>query len=194
MKSFTRALAKSGEIITPHELNTELRDVVGTMHALDRHNVPAFAITRGKVAAGAFGRWLIDPITTARNTDHTAGQNGQVYYPIPDEAGEPWIKTFLTGDGGLVVGLHVSFGDVTSVTPTQLYTWVGVLVDGALVAQSPISHVLAYRDHLSIEYEVPVGAGYHRIEAVYGLHVAALAAARTYSWFDRILFAREVSR
>lgn len=192
MRAYPVDTPATGEFITPNEINAELAELVAAMDALDADNFSANAITRGKLADGCFGNLLIDRIETVRQIQHEAVDNTVVQYPMPNADGDPWIRNYSTGDCVLQCTLFAYFADQT--TFEQLYLWIGLLLDGALVLQSPLEQNSLYRDCSLVEGNIPVGAGTHTLAVVYGMHSAALGSPRTIDWLDRMLSAREAAR
>lgn len=192
MRSYPVDAAAEGELVTPTELNAEVAEIVSAMHSIDRYNFAPNILDRQRVATGSWNTLLLDVIETNVEVEHIAKSNQQAMYPIPDGDGNPWVRSYDTPDCMLHCSLGVDWADVSD--NLQLYLWIGVLVDGLLVAQSPLGDYSCWRDHAQVWGIVPVAAGTHRIECVYGLHDRALATPRTVNFFHRILSARAVCR
>lgn len=196
MRSYVNARANSGEFITPNEINDEIREIVGTLHSIDRDNIPANVITPAKCALGAWGNLLLS--TTEQVIAIVHPQSGHVgrIYGIPfDVSGGvtiPWIKQFPTGDAELEIGLSVGFTDDVDELPWFL--WAGVRVDGLLAGRSPMQTEGTYRDHVYLSFSTPVGAGTHVIEPVYGISTQLRTVGGTLSFTDRQLSVLEKAR
>lgn len=196
MRSFTTDNADVGEFITPHELNNELREVVTGIHRIDRDNFGPNELPTTKIALGAWGDWFIEQIEEPVDIAHQPGDNSTVVYPIPhDDSGgviTNWVVEFSSGDCELMVTLAATWEDQALFDPT--FMWIGAKVDGILIMQSPIQMSNTYVDHALVWMSVPVGAGTHVVEFVYGMHDAALGFPRTITWLDRMAVIREIAR
>jgi hypothetical protein len=191
MQSLRQTDPNPGQIITPHEPTQEFREFVGALHAVAEDNLDDLALTAAKFALNAFGRvFSASNRSTARTTTiGTTNEYGD-FYPIPDDAGDPWFVTRTTGDGLLEGSLGVTF---ISTVPAGLRVWIGVLIDGKLEAQSPILNGLSFEDSLHVEFGIPVGSGPHRIDAVFGYHDHPVAN-QVIQWNEGNMLHREVAR
>lgn len=189
MRSLPVSLTASGELVTPHELNAELREVGAVVHALDQNNITPAAIANDRASTSAWGRRRLVRTETVRTTGHNAGENALIAYPVPDENGDPWTERYTSSDGIL----RLSFGAwwESSVNSNPLPLWLGVRVDGVLEGQTPIADRTTYESHGLVIVDVPVGGKEHVIEMVYGLHSYALGSSVIISWADRHLAIRE---
>lgn len=193
MRSFVRARVESGEYITPHPINDELRETVGVIHSLDRDNFPPAALTSTRFETGAWGGILVEGKDEEVAIVHAAASTEGRVFQIPDTVSGgvviPWIEEIVTGDCMLDVALSCQIGD--TVDELEWFFWAGVRVDGVLIARSPMQTEGTYKSDAYVEFQVAVGAGPHILEPVYGCR---RDVAGTLRFFDRILRARELAR
>lgn len=156
----------AGRYTTVNELTAEQLALAEAVQGLDQDNIAS--LTAAKVAVYAWANPLWEDrsvVQTSELFDDTA-----TLFWIPNNAGTPWLLDFECGDGMLEGTLSITF--VTAdlfVIPTASLVWVGVKLDGALVAISPSGGGLT-EDSLEVEVVVPIGAGSHRLEFVFGLN------------------------
>lgn len=194
MRSFPVDAAVNGEFTTPLELDAELREITGAGHDVDNDNLAGARVGLTKVAAGAYGTIQLATVYPGGDlTVHQPGDSaGQVYNIPGGGTGNPWILAPTFADGSVEFSLGVYFRD-DALTSTLL-AWVGLRLDGELIAQSPIQGPQFYGSSRFVRVQRPVAAGVHLLEPVYGLHETALAAIRTISWLSRDVSCREVAR
>jgi hypothetical protein len=199
VRSHVAAVAEDGEFLTPHEVAAELRETVGRMHRIDRDNFPTNELDVTVVGLGAFGNVMISELESEETVDHNAGDNSETVYPIPlNTTGggatvEPWILYFPSGDCELELSLSVEWRQDTDLTdPT--YLWIGIRLDGDLVVRSPIQVIQSNNDSSYVVYTVPVPAGTHIVEPVYGIHEQQAGAALEFIFGDRVCAIREIAR
>lgn len=189
MRSLPTATTVAGEIVTPHEFNSELREVGLALHGLSQENFTPAAIALDRASLSAWGRRRLTRTETVRTSGHNAGENALVAYPIPDANGDPWTERYTSSDGILRLCLGAWWVSDVNTNPVPL--WIGIRVDGVLEAQSPIADKTTYESHATVVVDVPVGGQQHVIECVYGLHSYALGTSLILSWKDRHLSLRE---
>lgn len=196
MRSYIASTVEDGEYATPNEINDELRELVGALHSVDRDNLEG-SLTSAKAALGAWGRMLISESEQAIDVVHPfapATFEGSEIHRIPFDldAGTivPWYIEFESGDCELEVELGAQWTD--DVDDLESYVWIGIRVDGILVARSPVQQQFTRSEHGYVVWTVPVGAGVHVIEPVYGRPF--YPSDRTIKWQDRSCVIRELAR
>lgn len=188
MRSFPAALTRDGSYITPFELNTELGEISAVGNSLDVHNFGVEEIDSDKLESGACGDLLIDEITS---TNIQTSTNDRTLKPVLNGNDEPWLQEFESGDGLL----RVATSGWLSMTPNASLIWIGVRVDGKVVATQQLTAALS--NAWRIEGDIAVGAGVHVVDVVWQGPAASgflLAYTNDYEWKDRILTVREVAR
>lgn len=197
MRTYPRARVESGELVTPNEINDELRELVAGLNSLDRDNFGA--LSTDKVALGAWGRIRLSTSVQRIDVTHLAGPSelaGEVL-PIPFDLGGPtgtdvipWFEEFETSDGSLELSLSVSYTDDIDAETSGI--WVGIRLNGNIVARSPMQPPGTYRDCGYCVVTVPVAARRQLVEPVYGR--AWSTSNRTITFTDRQLALREIAR
>jgi hypothetical protein len=196
MKSYVTARAFPGQYAATTEINAELADVVAAMHRLDRDNLGE-PLTHGKVELGAFGKLKLsqsEQLITVLHPPNNLDDESTDMYPLPFDlsAGEPiyWVVDFESGDCELEISLGV--GWVDDFDELEHWLWIGVRVDGVLVARSPTQAEFTFGSAAQVTVNHPVSAGVHIIEPVYGR--AYDASERWVSFTDRTLSVLEIAR
>lgn len=189
MRSFTSALPTAGMVITPGELDAELADVGTSFHQLDRDNFAAGAVAATKVAVDAWGAVLRLERSVLQTKTHSDAGTSQDWFHLPDDLGADTIARQQTGD----CVLHICFSACFQETTLALFlnVWIGVRLDGELVAKSPLNRRVTIGS-CQCEAVVPVGAGVHVLEPVYGLH--RQSGPLTIDWLEANLWSREMAR
>lgn len=197
MRTFVRARAEPGELVTPNEINDELRDIVGAMHSLDRDNLPANLLTNARTALGAWGNILISRSEQAVDVEFPPGPSDLdsceihvIPFDLDGDIVVPWIEEFATGDCDLELSLGAQFSDIVDELTSRI--WIGIRLDGVLVVRSPTQPDFTSAEHGYCTITVPVGAGTHILEAVYGRPFAT--TTRSLKWENRCMAAREIAR
>jgi hypothetical protein len=191
MQTHRQTTIEPGTILAPHEIIQEVREFVGALHSIAEDNLDAAGLAASQFATNAFGKVFSEATrSTARSTTIPSTNEYGDQYPILDNAGDPWVVSRTTGDGYLEGSLGITF---ISTVPIVLRMWVGVMVDGQLVGQSPTLSGQSFEDSLYVGWAVPVGAGVHRIEAVFGYHDAP-PIPQVIQWNEGTMIAREVLR
>ena len=192
MQPRERVVVQPGWYLTPHELNAEVREVVQASHALAEDNFGEGVLSAAPVVVNAFGgMWEFERTTSQNSTIPAADQYGE-YQPIPNSSGTAWVESVTTGDC-LLEGVFGVTMRSTGGTPVASIVWVGVVLDGVLVAQSPMGDYTSLQDSADVEFAEGVGAGAHRLELVFGYH-ASPTTAQTIEWNEGNLVVREVAR
>jgi hypothetical protein len=175
MQSYRSTHVVPGQYITPREPTQELREFVGALNAIAEDNLDAEALDESQFALDAFA---VFPEEWERTSGVEVVISAQTQYggfaAIPDNDGNPWRAEVTTPDCVLEGTLGVV---VVADTGFTVNMWVGVVVDGTLVGQSPI---VTRKSTGSLECEwgpVPVGSGTHVVEAVYGWATRPVADA-----------------
>lgn len=187
----------AGEFVAPLELNAELAELSASAHDIDYDNIGGAAIITGdKVADGTWGKVWTNPITSDGSLrTHTAGDNQVQVFELPNDGDTAPMRMVVdTGDCELALSLGACWSATQGATAVPIKLWLGIRLDGVVVAQSPIGSPIATRCHQLIRQSVPVPAGRHVIDAVYGIHDSGLASTTVVQWRDRRLTAREVAR
>lgn len=197
-RSWPADAAVNSEFATPNELNAELSELAEVAHDLDNDNLAFNRITAAKTQNGAFGNLFLSLPTAVlgEQTVHLAGDSSGIVYAMPKPnngtGGVPWILEPTLSDCEFKMTLSAAWED--QALNQWLGLWIGIRVDGVLVAQSPLQSRGFWSSHASVRVDVPLAAGGHTIEMVYGLHEVALAATRTISWLSRAWSGIEVAR
>ncbi len=195
MRAYIVASAEDGEFLAVDEFNDEAREIVGHAHSVDRDNCRTIAGDR--VALGAWGKIQISTSEQRVDVDFAYGPaafDGAEIHPIPfDISGTeviPWRIEFESADCELELALSVSYTDDTDEKPSFL--WVGIRVNGNLIARSPGGQDTCYRDCGFVVATVPVRAGIQIIEPVFGRPYDSVSRACAFT--DRLLSIREIAR
>lgn len=197
MRSYPMDTAYDGDYVTPYPVNAELTEIVDASNALTSDNVSVGILAPGHAASDAWGSYLRNGHVGPEDHDHDRAPSKNDVYAIPTDAAEPWIERITTGDALLEVVLTAEYeGRTTSGgTGIVLLLWVGVRVDGTLVTQSPCGDLTETADSRAALALVPVGAGEHVVELVYGLHPGVLPPSNLrVRWHNRALTLREIAR
>lgn len=191
MRSISVATVPDGDVIATDELSAEVAEMVGAANNIARESFDAGIITRAKVELGVAGDLLVWGTSTLRGVAHLAGRAPQFEYPVPDDTGAPLVKTFTSGDGVLSISAKWHFQESTNTYAPMV--WVGIRVDGALVAKSPLTDDVSVEDSGILLVTLPVPARQHTVALVYGVHSPTMPAA-TLNWLDRSVAIREAAR
>lgn len=197
MKSYVSALVVDGETATPYPVNDELLDIAGAANRLDDENFQASSLPSTVLALGATQRLLHDAIETAQTVTVSFRDvtNTGTVQPLPDATGAPWAHTIETHGGALYLALQVAMED--SVNALNNYAWIAIQVDGELVARSSDQEAQTYADTWYAHATVPVAAGSHVIELVFGVALPDVAggasgAGGDLGFIDRAFVALEL--
>lgn len=197
MRSYPTDVAYDGDYVAPHPITAEVGEVVAAANALTSDNIPVGTLGPEAAAADAWGTLLRNGFYGPEDHDHDRTPTEGDVYPIRTDAAEPWVERITTGDGVLSVVLTAEYeGRTTSGgTGIVILLWVGVRVDGVLVAQSPGGDLIETADSRAALAMVPVGAGEHVVDMVYGLHPGVLPPANLRVRFHaRAITLREIAR
>lgn len=197
MQSFIAEAVTGARYPTPDEVQAEIAELCGGVQGIDQDNLGT--ITVAKVEVDGFGEVITTFRDVVQRTSLTDAQQTGESLPIPDNAGAttPWVKAFTCGDGMLHGTLSVTFySSVAGVAVTVGGMWVGVELDGALVAISPND---ANGDFVEASYDVafavPIGAGSHRLAFVYGyVFTVAPGTVRDIDWDGGTFVGQAVTR
>lgn len=194
MRSFPVATVPGTQFPTPHELNAEFAEEAGVLHALDRDNFDPLELDEEKLVEGAFGSILVMGAEDTVSHIFQIDTGGYQVHWLPDDGTSSdgrMVVPFTSGDGLLRVSLSAYVRDSAA---NVIYAWVGVRVDGVMVAHSP--QCLYYsRFAFFCQGTIAVGPGSHLIEGVYGFSPAYTdAAGRTLEFRDRVLTVQEAVR
>lgn len=194
MKSYVSALVVDGETATPLPVNEELLAIAGDANRLTEENLDGLAAS--KLALDSVHRLLVDAIETSRTVtvnfrDVTLTGTTQA---LPDAAGDPWTHTIETYGGALYLTLQVAMEDATN--KLNNYAWVAIAVDGEVVARSSDQEAQCYADSWHAHAVVPLGAGSHVVELLFGTSLPAEAdgaagAGGDLEFVDRTFIAME---
>lgn len=175
MKTYPTNIVVGAEVVTPTPINDEFLDIANTANRLDDENFGALALASSKLALGAMHRLAYAAIETQQSVYLNLVHAGTNIGAVPDGSGNPWAWTVTTYGGLLYLTLRVAaesyyLFDVPPVTPYPGVggLWVGLRVDGQLVARSCEQSTSTTTDTFSARAHVPVAAGSHSIEVVFG--------------------------
>lgn len=199
MRSIVVDSLVDGDIVAPFPLNNELAAVGADFHSLDRWNFDANSLAATKASAGAWGRketWGTETAETFTVTDGTSA-NDILAVPGPGVGLDAWVQVVETVDCALMVSFGCAAFFDSGVVEAPM--WIGVRVDGELIAQTGPSRYLCFTGWADIFGIKLVGAGTHIIEPVFGVHPPSstsgvTAAAFNVEFRDRVLTLREVAR
>lgn len=176
MKTYVTNVVSGAEVVTPTSVNDEMLDIAGTANRLDDENFGTNALAASKLALGAMHRLAYVTSETTRSLDINGFSDGTTVGAVPDDSGVPWIQEVTTYGGMLVLSVRVAvstfyYVDIPPVTavPGTGNLWVGLRVDGQLVARSVEQSPSSTTDTLSARAHLPVGAGTHLVEVVFGV-------------------------
>ena len=176
----------SGAIVTPHEVNTELRNVVGEMNGfIDRDNIDRSVITSDKIKQGAITKLAFQAAATTLDIVVSSKLYGTPQIIPGVLAGSTLEDNVTTGDGFLVIAAGVMLEERTVVTRNCC---LAILVDDILVAMAgPSGTTNAAGQFISphLRCYVPVGAGPHNVKPI-----LFVSDAGTYRTESRHLFIR----
>lgn len=180
------------------EINAEAADLIAAVHGVDRDNLDGAIVTAPKLAVGAFGLITNGSRSTSQNLTVSEQSAGNVPLPIPDDTGVPWAAEVTTGDGYLRGAVYV---EITSYPNGGISLYLGVMVDGVLVARAPgmrgVYDATGNQPAVTMDcdFAIPVRAGAHRIEFVAILTRApASGSAYNFTFEYGEWFARECVR
>jgi len=161
MKLFKQATWADGDIVAPHELNTELRHQLGQLNGgLDLENF-GDALAHGDMDPDD-DPWMIysDNGETSSQDVIISGAGREQVVKIPTSLGYQQITTaFQEG----VINIYAMVC-VNCTSTLQTYT-LAAMVDGALVAETGCSTASETSSRMLV-CSVPVSAGTHIIEGV----------------------------
>lgn len=179
MQSWITETLLSGRYAAPDELVSEQLALADRVRRLDGDNFQS--VTAAKVAVGAWEDRFSSNQTTSQNTTLTDTNAANDVIPIPDNDGTPWLIDFSTGDGQVEGTLNATFDCNTGGGADAFAViWIGVKLDGTLIAISPSAGGLSLtEDTCEVDFVWPVQAGPHRLELVCGLNGAEVAAGTT---------------
>lgn len=175
MKSYVSALVVDGETATPLPVNDELLAIAADANRLTEENLDGLAAS--KLALDAVHRLLVDAIETTQTVvvdyrDVTSTGSTQA---LPDATGAPWYHVVETYGGALYLTLQVIMEDATN--KLNNYVWVAIAVDGEIVARSSDQEAQCYADTWHAHAVVPLGAGSHTVELLFGVCLPDIAGA-----------------
>lgn len=190
MKSYPIDADHTSDYIVPFAANNEFAEMFGVIHSLDLYNFVAASLTVSKLDQGATGDIRITGSETPRAVVVSDAQLNSDVYAIPNDGGGNWVERITTGDGILQVTIQGWASNLFGGAPL----WMGVRVDGVLAAQSgTASSGLGIASAWFAQAEVPVGAGEHIVEAVFGFYSIG-GGVTTITWQDRTMIMRELAR
>ncbi len=208
--------------LTPHEVNAELRTVIGEFNGrIDKDNLDAGTLTPSKVADECLTSYNYEgtdtgiaqtteglPVGTLIAVPQTAVGSDQVSFEIETTDGgliiEGSMTMYMQGPRYIAVPDPHSWVFSPDLLAPYNYPWsLAVTVDGRIVAESGMSGGYPHSSRHVKQY-VPVGAGTHTV----ALWVRAGASGRcilntgfdivvlpiTYNYGPRNLFARHIKR
>lgn len=197
MRSYPADAAYAGDYVSPHPIVAEVSEIVSASNALTSDNLAVGSLGPEAAAADAWGTVLRNGFYGPEDHDHDRTPSEGDVYPIKTDAGEPWVERITTGDAVLEVVLTAEYEGRTTanVAGEVLLLWIGARVDGVLVAQSPGGDLIETADSRAALAMVPVGAGEHVVDMVYGLHPGVLPPANLRVRFHaRAITLREIAR
>ena len=161
------------DVATPHELNDELRALVGEMNGqIDRDNMAATFQSRGPFIEHTFNKLTTAGLTTADSISKTEGDG--IDWQIIDEL----VASVDTPDCMLELEAHWTWEESASTGfPSSLRTLGGILVDGQSVAESGWERHKSDGNNCYLHALVPVGPGTHRIECA--MQIARWTTSKT---------------
>jgi hypothetical protein len=205
MRSYIVDGAVAGEVITERELMSELRDIADHANNLDDDNFQLATLTAAKLETGALNVVLYESTETSRTVVPAYNVDSEGVYGVPDAAGDPWVVTFVSSGGVLHIMAQVALGD--SADLYNAYAWVGLRVNGELVARSSDQEAQSTTDTFNVRAILPFGIGTQVVEVVFGVAIPTVAntmnVGTTPVWTqhatsvvfgDRILMVREASQ
>jgi hypothetical protein len=205
MRSYIVDGVVAGEVITERELMSELRDIADHANNLDDDNFQLSTLTSAKLETGALNVILYESTETVRTVAPAYNVDSEGVYAVPDGAGDPWVVTFLSSGGVLHIMAQVSLYD--SGDAYNGYAWVGLRVNGELVARSSDQEAQSTTDTFNVRAILPFGIGTQVIEVVFGVSIPTVANterpedppdwtehATDIDFADRLLIVREASQ
>lgn len=196
MRMFPSDSQANGDVVTPFALNNELREMFSCIHSHDWYNFIASSLPATKLEDGAAGDVRVvgyDGSASAKTVDTAANSND--VYPMVDAADVDWVEEFTSADSVLLIVLSCTLFD--SNPTTFLPVWIGVRVDGVLAARSGTEHSQngLIEATLMCSCMIPVGAGVHLIEPVWGVNTNLAAwTSKDIELEGRLLSIRELNR
>lgn len=191
MRSWPADKPEEEEVATPYELDAELRELTGAAHEVDVDNYASGRLAASRAAPGSWANITLSRPAAPDNTTVQAGEGGGIL-PILI-SGAPWVVPITTGDCRLIVTLVQSWQD--GIGDDSLLLWVGVRVDGELVARSPIQQQGCPEVYTGFARgAVFVQAGTHLAEMVFGFSDAIRSAPQVVDWLGSHFSAIEVLR
>lgn len=191
MRSIVTATVPDGDFTAPHEFNREVGNLAKTLGSLDHDNIRANALTTDKLELGALQGIRVTGYETGSVTVTVDATRTDIF-PVPKADGSPWIETVPTGDGVLSVTFSGEWQANDGLT--QQYLWCGIKVDGNIEVRSPCSSNEAAGACWHVECKVPVQAGSHTIELVFGIHPTLAPFTRSFFFGERLCAIRELAR
>lgn len=189
MKSHVSALVVGAEVVTPEPVNAEYLDIAGNANRLDDENFGAGTLTAAKLAAGAMHR-LRSSVTETSQDVNVEQAISSIIGAVPDDGGEPWVIEVTTYGGTLCVTARAivtkeatfDLGGGPFQAPVEAgAVWLGLRMNGVMVARSNESMSSSFADTLTCHAAVPAGPGTHVLEVVFGLDTGG-------EYVDRLTF------
>lgn len=170
----------NGGYATPNELHAEAAEMLSVLHSLDRENLAGDVelatggVTLPKLANQAMQTvwYSFEESTNPIVLGDSFGPNDTFLFF--NEDGYSLALDITTDDGVLEV---VFSGGFTSGSGGAM--WIGVKVDGVLVARSPTTRAFTLGASLEVDGVAPVRSGPHRVEFVGGIAETVESLAST---------------
>lgn len=202
MRLYAIDRAAAGEPAEPRPINNELRNCVSRLNSLDRWAVSG-TLTQSRFSVGCWGNLGFDthtttqtlslaaPVSTGPGTDPVAV--AATLLPIPDAAGDPWVVSYVPGDGVLIITLTFE----VSVQAAEAISMRGAVIVGSrwAVIGPPIAdhNSNPHGEVTAVFGVVPVAAGLVFLRpSVFALNASASSANLDFG--DRRLTVREAVR
>lgn len=169
--------------VTPHELNAEMAALLSQHNGgYDLENVTAGTIADADIADNAVHDLTYDSELTQVVVSLTVKTHQGAIMAVPDSAGDPFIVEFDTEEEAI---LQVTAGGSYSTTIGRVHLY--VVVDGIVAAQldSAPEDTSTTVQSFEIDGVMPIPAGGHVVEMLYGFAQEGAAASITFE--DRSL-------
>lgn len=181
-------MVSDGDTFAPHELNAELRSIIGELNGnLDRENVPDATLDPSHLALDAYQSRTYFMSNTQRSVYLDAGMPLQQLVYVPDDAGDDLTFTVDCLDGYLSIESVITIQDPGG----QCLAYIVVLLDGQPIGRSQAGAGLAFRTH-HLKCGAQVGAGPHIIDIKFGRMAAR--GSDTYNFRGRSVRIRHGKR